>query len=249
MGVIHTLLRGLEKQVLRGLGKGHGTKSIAAEIGTIARLLGPGQVKLCIDIGGNVGNYSAALLSAFPEARVVTFEPASTNIAKLSARFGSEPRVTLVPAAVSDSAGSAQLYADTPGSGLGSLTKRDLGFRNLVFDASEEVRTVRFEDYWRDALSAAPIDILKLDIEGHELDALRGAGEAIAQTRAVQFEFGGTNIDTRTYFKDFWDFFTARGFGLHRITPFGPLRLSRYSEREEVFTTTNYIAIAQGAGR
>ena len=247
--MIHTLLRGLEKQVLRGLGKGHGTKSIAAEIGTIARLLGPGDVKLCIDIGGNVGNYTAALLQAFPTARVVTFEPSSTNIAKLSARFGLDARVTLVPAAVSDTEGSAQLWADTPGSGLGSLTKRDLSFRNLGFDASEEVRTIRFEDYWRDALASAPIDILKLDIEGHELDALRGAGAAIAQTRAVQFEFGGTNIDTRTYFKDFWDFFTTRGFTLHRITPFGPLRLSRYSEREEIFTTTNYIAIASGAGR
>ena len=249
MGVIHTILRGLEKQVLRGLGKGHGTKSIAAEIGSITRLLGPGDVRLCIDIGGNVGNYTAALLQAFPGARVVTFEPSATNIAKLTDRFAQDARVTLVPAAASERAGIAQLHADTPGSGLGSLTKRDLSFRNLSFDASEEVRTIRFEDYWRDALASAPIDILKLDIEGHELDALRGAGEAIAQTRAVQFEFGGTNIDTRTYFKDFWDFFTARGFTLHRITPFGALTLSRYSEREESFTTTNYIAIAAGGAR
>lgn len=249
MGVIHTILRGLEKQVLRGLGKGHGTKSIAAEIGSITRLLGPGDVRLCIDIGGNVGNYTAALLQAFPGARVVTFEPSATNIAKLTDRFGKDARVTIVPAAASDRAGNAQLHADTPGSGLGSLTKRDLSFRNLSFETSEEVQTLRFEDYWRDALASAPIDILKLDIEGHELDALRGAGEAIAQTRAVQFEFGGTNIDTRTYFKDFWDFFTARGFTLHRITPFGALTLTRYSEREESFTTTNYIAIAAGGGR
>ena len=247
--MIHTILRGLEKQVLRGLGKGHGTKSIAAEIGSITRLLGPGDVGLCIDIGGNVGNYTAALLQAFPGARVVTFEPSATNITKLTDRFGKDARVTIVPAAASDRAGNAQLHADTPGSGLGSLTKRDLSFRNLSFEASEEVQTLRFEDYWRDALASAPIDILKLDIEGHELDALRGAGEAIAQTRAVQFEFGGTNIDTRTYFKDFWDFFTARGFTLHRITPFGALTLTRYSEREESFTTTNYIAIAKGARR
>ncbi len=247
--MIHTILRGLEKQVLRGLGKGHGTKSIAAEIGSITRLLGPGDVRLCIDIGGNVGNYTAALLQAFPGARVVTFEPSATNIAKLTDRFGKDARVTIVPAAASDRAGNAQLHADTPGSGLGSLTKRDLSFRNLSFETSEEVQTLRFEDYWRDALASAPIDILKLDIEGHELDALRGAGEAIAQTRAVQFEFGGTNIDTRTYFKDFWDFFTARGFTLHRITPFGALTLTRYSEREESFTTTNYIAIAAGGGR
>ena len=249
MSLVHKVLRALEKQVLRGLGKGHGTKSIAAEIATIARLLGPGDVRLCVDIGGNVGNYTAALRAAYPAARVVTFEPSATNIARLTARFGSDPQVTLVPAAVSDRTGEAQLWADTPGSGLGSLTKRDLGFRNLSFEATETVRTLRFDDYWRETLGAARIDILKLDIEGHELDALRGAGAALDHVRAVQFEFGGTNIDTRTFFKDFWDFFTARGFSLHRITPFGPLAVTRYSERDESFTTTNYIAIAAGAGR
>ena len=240
-----SVLKALEKQVLRGLGKGHGTKSIEAEVRAISALLGNTDASLCIDIGGNVGNYTAALQARFPTAQIVTFEPSATNVAKLESRFGSDDRIRLVPAAVSREAGDATLFSDTPGSGLGSLTKRDLSFKNIAFETSETVQTVRLDDFWQTELNAAPIDILKLDIEGHELDALAGGQAALAKTRALQFEFGGTNIDTRTFFKDFWDLLTAQGFTLHRITPFGTLKIDRYTERDEVFTTTNYIAVRQ----
>lgn len=35
----------------------------------------------------------------------------------------------------------------------------------------------------------------------------------------VTFEFGGCNIDTRTYFQDYWYFFKTFGFRVFRITP------------------------------
>ena len=240
-------LRFLEKQVMRGLGKGHGTKSIASEIKGITGLLGTSEINVCVDIGGNVGNYTAELLTRCPGAVIYTFEPSSTNIDKLRQRFEDEPRVHLVPCAVSDTAAQSTLYSDTPGSGLGSLSKRNLDHLKIDFDVAETVRTIRFDDFWRDEMNGCDIDILKMDIEGHELAALRGCGGAIASIRAIQFEFGGCNIDTRTYFRDFWTFFQDAGFSLHRITPFGTLPITRYSERDEVFTTTNYIAVRNPA--
>jgi len=144
---------------------------------------------------------------------------------------------------ISDSSGSASLFADEAGSGLGSLTKRRLDHFRIAFDAEETVTTIRFEDYWLAELQGRPLDLVKLDIEGHELAALRGFGRALQATRALQFEFGGCNIDTRTYFQDFWYFFQEQGFELHRITPFGAERIRRYKERDEFFKTTNYIAV------
>lgn len=228
---------------MRGLGKGHGTKSIATEIRGITRLLGDGAIATCVDIGGNVGNYTAELLKRCPQAQIYTFEPSKTNIAKLTDRFAGEARVTLVPYAVSDEVTEATLFSDSPGSGLGSLSPRNLDHLNLPFDVTETIQTLRFEDFWRETMKSAKIDILKMDIEGHELAALTGAGTAISKTRAIQFEFGGCNIDTRTFFRDFWYFFADAGFDLYRITPFGVSHVAKYSERDEVFTTTNFIAI------
>jgi len=145
---------------------------------------------------------------------------------------------------VSSDAGMATLYADKEGSGLASLTKRDLDHKNNTFDFSESITTIRFDDYWKKELDGQPIAIVKMDVEGHEMDVLNGSEEAIMHTQIVQFEFGGCNIDTRTYFRDFWQYFSSRNFTIYRITPFGLMRLKRYKEYDEHFTTTNFIAHA-----
>lgn len=82
----------------------------------------------------------------------------------------------------------------------------------MTFDVKEPVRTERFEDYWRSVLKSRQIDLAKLDIEGHELNALRGFGNAINAVNVLQFEFGGCSIDTHTYFQDFWYFFNIMSF-------------------------------------
>src|SRR5690606_7444742 len=124
--------------------------------------------------GGNVGQYTGALRAAHPELEIHVFEPSKVNNEKLRARFGSDARVTLVPAALSSSAGARTLYSDAPGSPLGSLTQRKLDCMGINFNTAEAVETLRFEDYWIHQLQSRPIDMLKIDVEGHEMDVLGG---------------------------------------------------------------------------
>jgi hypothetical protein len=129
---------------------------------------------------------------------------------------------------------------------MGSLTKRSLDHLHIHFDVTESVQTIVFEDYWTTVLQKRPIDIVKIDIEGHELSALKGFGAALGAVKVVQFEFGGTDIDTRTFFKDFWLLFAAHGFEIYRITPFGELKISSYRESDECFSISNYVAVNLG---
>jgi len=241
-GTLLGLAAGIEKLACKVQGKGSGSHSIAREIAVLAGLAG-GTPRLALDIGGNVGDYTAGLLGRFPGLEVHVFEPASVNIARLRERFAAGSGVTVVPCALSDRAGEAPIYANAPGSGLTSLSPRKLEHLGIPFTEQETVKTLRLEDYWQTVLGGRPIDLVKIDIEGHELSALAGFGAALATVRAVQFEFGGANIDTRTYLRDFWFLFTEAGFDLYRITPLGPQRLRRYRERDEFFSTTNYIAL------
>ena len=64
----------------------------------------------------------------------------------------------------------------------------------------EEVNLMRFDNYWDENKY---IDFVKIDVEGHELEVLEGFGNLIKITKLIQFEFGGCNIDTRTFFKIF----------------------------------------------
>jgi hypothetical protein len=82
-----------------------------------------------------------------------------------------------------------------------------------------------------------------MDVEGHELEILEGAKNSLINLEIIQFEFGGANIDTRTYFQDFWYFFQNSGFEIYRLIPSGTMLITHYSECDETFRTTNYIAV------
>lgn len=223
-------------------GKGCGTATVEQEVKVAMELLGV-TAQLAIDVGGNVGNYAGELKRINPSMEVHIFEPASVNLANLRARFSSYPDVYIQASALSNAAGVTSLHSDVAGSGMGSLTKRRLDHFGIDFKVEESISIIRFQDYWATDLQGKVIDLAKLDIEGHELSALQGFGEAIHSTKVIQFEFGGANIDTRTYFQDFWYFFKDYGFDLYRISPFGPQAIPNYKESDEFFSTTNYLAV------
>lgn len=233
--------RGVERASTLLRGKGFGRGTMRQEVTLSIRALGH-TPRLVVDGGGNIGNYTAQVLLSAPGCEVHVFEPAEFNIRALEQRFGDSPNVHLQPCGLSDCAAEATLYADAPGSGLGSLSNRRLEHFNIDFAHSEQVKLISLDEYWRDALGKRPIDLLKLDIEGHELRALHGGEEAIENTQVIQFEFGGCNIDSRTYFQDFYYFFKEHNFILHRITPVGPEPITKYTEDCEWFLTTNFIA-------
>ncbi len=238
----HKLCVSIEKRASYLCGKGYGAATIEQEVRMMTSLLGR-PAGLAVDIGGNVGDYSAELLRAHPGLELHVFEPATSNVRRLRERFAGSRQVRVEQAALSDVTGRMTLFADRDGSGMASLTRRQLQHFEIRFDPMEEVEVRRFDDYWKHVMAGRKLDIVKIDVEGHELMVLRGFGEAIRHVRVVQFEFGGTNIDTKVFFRDLWRFFEEAGFDLYRITPLGVMRIPRYQERDELFIIANFIAV------
>jgi FkbM family methyltransferase len=119
----------------------------------------PGCVVL--DVGANLGIYT--LLAAKRGARVFAIEADPRNVEKLRRHVllnGFEDRVTIFPIAAGDHEGTVTLFRAAGNSGHSNL-----------FDGTDPVRvpcrTI-------DSLGLPPIDICKIDIEGNELNALKG---------------------------------------------------------------------------
>jgi hypothetical protein len=129
-------------------------------------------------------------------------------------------------------------------SGLASLHARDLTEHHLAMTATEDVPVTTVDDYCAEH-DIGRIDFLKVDAEGHDLAVLKGARGAIdeGRVRLIQFEFGGANIDSRTYLRDFVRLLTPR-YKLHRLMVDGVEPVD-YTEAEEVFVTANYLAVNQ----
>lgn len=239
---LFSLLRLIEKAAAYFQGKGYGAGTIKQEISAVFKQLGM-KPRLVIDIGGNIGKYSQELRRRHSDLEIHIFEPASVNVRKLQSAFVGDSLIKINAFGISNSQGDATLFSNVAGSGLGSLSKRRLDHFGIKFDVKEEIQLIKFEDYWRSFLNSREIDIVKLDIEGHELDGLKSFGAALSATKVIQFEFGGCNIDSKSYFQDFFYFFKANDFRLSRITPFGLEFIDQYREIDEFFSTTNYVAI------
>lgn len=223
-------------------GKGWGGGTVVQETRACLQLLSPDlrSSPVALDVGANVGNWTAALLSASPAAQVIAFEPGARAFALLAERFAGMTQVNPVQMGLSSKAGLVQLYADAPGSVLSSFSQRRLDHFGIDFDFSEEVEVTTLDE-WCSEHSVRP-NILKMDVEGHEMAVLEGAVQSIESVTVVQFEFGGCNIDSRTFFQDFFYFFSEQGFRLYRLSPRGLTSVRNYRERDESFITTNYFA-------
>lgn len=242
------VLKKIEDRIQKQLGKGSGAWSTVAEARAISNFIEQLNLQevVAIDAGANIGNWSAEFLKCLPTAQVIAFEPSQVAFTKLSERFANDNRVNCVNSALGKVNADSTLYSDEGGSGLGSLTKRRVEHFNIDFGHQEKIQ-VQTLDSWINKNKVKTPNVLKMDIEGHEYDLLLGAAETLRNIKVVQFEFGGSNIDSRTYFQDFWYFFQDLGFTIYRLTPVRPLLITHYSESDESFRATNYVAIRNNA--
>jgi FkbM family methyltransferase len=229
-----------------GLGADVGTSGEAALFGRLSAAPQT-QEPLCIfDVGANRGQFLDLALAALGNRPFVihSFEPSASTFKMLTTGRQPDSRVFLNPFGLGKSKAELTLYYDQPGSGLASLTKRRLDHFGMTFEASERV-TIETLDSYCEERGIKHIDLLKMDVEGHELDVLLGAQQMFAGAVSMAtFESGGCNIDTRTFFQDFFYFFRGCGMSVYRITPSGLLfAIPKYEERFEQFRTTNFVAV------
>ena len=74
------------------------------------------------------------------------------------------------------------------------------------------------------------------------MKCLIGFENKIKNFKLIQFEFNACNIDSKIFFKDFWNFFKNNNFSIYRMTPSGPLKIKSYNEDDENFSMNNYLA-------
>jgi len=139
----------------------------------LARHLSSGSI--VVDAGANIGIYSQFLARCVGQGGMVhSFEPSPENFGRLHAALSQFPNVRLNQLAVSDKTGDGLLYVS-----------EELNVDHRAYPAEGEtrrtvpIRSTTLDDYFKPGES---VDLIKMDIQGYELHALRGAKRVIADS-------------------------------------------------------------------
>lgn len=147
------------------------------------------EAPLCIvDAGAHIGNSVASFLDLFPRATIHAFEPAPENYKQLASRFAGHPSVKTYQAALGPQGGTVRLHLNNYDAthSVIPIAPDEISHwadtSDITSIGSVEVPQVALDDFLA-AQKLPHLDILKLDIQGGELAALRGANAALAGHR------------------------------------------------------------------
>jgi len=153
-------------------------------------VLAPGAV--AVDIGASLGEWAMPLARAVgPAGQLVAFEPQPLAARSLAASFriNNLTQASVVEAAVSDAAGRRELAVRTVTSSAVDTGRARIGAAGAGETVSA-VRSVTLDGFAREA-GFGRLDLVKIDVEGHERAVLDGARETIARFQpAIVMETG-----------------------------------------------------------
>ena len=169
------------------------------------------DVRYIVDVGANIGAVSMMFHFAFPDADILALEPSKTNYAYLEYNIKKFPKIDIMNLGAYSRPGYMPLSMPSPDQRPQldvEIDTENFGLLSLYGKgAHQEMAKVDCLDN----IVSRPVDILKIDVEGAELDVLHGATRIMREDQpVVLMELHSENLrfsgrrkeDYQDFFKD-----------------------------------------------
>lgn len=178
-----------------------------------------------IDGGANIGQFARAAAMTFTDADVYSFEPLPEIAQQFRENLGDCPRVKLIQSCIGNQEGTIvfrQNEHSQASSVLPIQSGKDQGVSDLREVKQLEVPISRLDTLLADKPLRGPV-LLKLDLQGFELEALKGATEVLKKCSHVLVEtVFETFYEGEPLFEDLLLYLREAGF--HFVRPLNFLR-------------------------
>lgn len=223
-------------------GDENGNMETNGEFRLLRELIYSKKIKTVFDVGANIGDYTRKIHELDKDIEIHCFEPDSISFGKLSKRLNIR-NIYLNNIALNDSVGIRNLYHNKEHAVLNSFySQKECGSPNTI---RKLVKTTTLDKYCLDN-SIKHIGLLKIDVEGGEMNVLQGTRRMLKNSAIdfIQFEFGFAAHAARVYFKDFVDFFKKFGYELYKLKPLKNEKIQYRPELEQT-TYSNFLAVKE----
>jgi FkbM family methyltransferase len=204
----------------------------AFEMGSNLRRAIP-ELRTIIDAGANSGQFSKAAAHFFPEAKISAFEPLPDLYPVIERKFHKNPNIATYNLALGNENGSISFNRNKYGhiSSIMEISDANIHYPKQHEDVERiDVAIKRLDDIIA-AQSLARPALLKLDVQGYEMEVLKGADLVLTQLDFIVIE---ANLEQlykgQASFTEMNAFLNSKGFEVEAMLDFSLGKGNKYIE-------------------
>ena len=207
---------------------------------TVLKKISKLKPSVIIDGGANIGKYSLVCKELNPSALIYSLEPVKDTFNILAENVSDYDNIKPIQKGLykKDTNKEINIFNSNTHSSL-------VDIQGLSYESTQRqtIELIKGDDFMKNH-EIEEVDLLKIDVEGVEFDALLGFDEHISKgkIKMIQFEYGYINITTKKLLIDFYNYFESKGYILGKIFP-KTVEFRKYEFKYEDFLGPNFIAV------
>ena len=182
---------------------------------TLRRLEGTESFKTVFDVGANVGQFCIACNEILDRSKIYSFEPVESTFQILQSNTAGISNIECSPIGFGDQPQTINMYLHDL-STINSVSSQ-ANVPRTEGQKTQLVKIVRLDDFCKDR-GIEQIDLLKIDVEGFDLNVLQGATRMLSE-RKVRYIFIEVTFDTadahHVSYQEIADFLAPYNFKIH----------------------------------
>jgi FkbM family methyltransferase len=200
--------------------------------------------KTILDAGANIGEWALLASNTWPSGMIFSFEILPKHWDLFAKNTSSNSNIVLNKYGLSDFDGKIEVHYNNTVIADCSATIYPqflMESESNYYNSMQSCLVKKGSDFLFEN-DLKNIDLLKIDVEGHELKVIKGFGNAIRNVRLIQFEYGVYNITSRDLLCDFFKYLESFDFIIGKLYP-SYVDFFEYSYYKENFLGCNYLAV------
>lgn len=203
---------------------------------------GDTTIGVVFDVGAFLGHWAIMAIEAFPESAIHAFEIARPLHKALENNLACHPSATVHRLGLGDRSGAAEVFYSPDGPSATSVFSGALRLADLA--AVRLSGALEKGDVFCSDSGIERVDLLKLDVEGAELDVLLGFGDMLAEKRigVIQFEYGPMTLGAGRTLKSHYELLNSYDYRIGKLYP-NYVEFGDYRSALENFRYANFLAV------
>ncbi|PCJ57470.1 MAG: hypothetical protein COA79_15680 [Planctomycetota bacterium] len=209
--------------------------------GRVLRIITNSQPQLIFDVGANVGEWSKLVSKMVPSCKIHAFEIVPSTYEQLLHATDSLSNVMQINYGLSSKEDMITISLGKNSATATGCRIEGMSYHDNYYDQEIQCKTVKACTHMMDH-KINNIDFVKIDVEGMDLQVIKGFEDQLQNVCAVQFEYGIFNISSHDLLADFYNYLINSGFVVGKIYP-RYVAFQEYHYNLENFHGSNFLAV------